>query len=641
MHYRSEIDGLRALALLPVMFFHAGFATFSGGFAGVDVFFVISGYLITTIILAEQQAGSFSLINFYERRVRRILPALFVVMAACLPLAWVILLPDDLKRFSQSLVAVSTLSSNVLFWKTSGYFDAAAELKPLLHTWSLAVEEQYYLLFPAVLVLGWRFGKRRMAVLLALAALLSLAVAQWASIRQPVAAFYLLPTRGWELLLGSLLAFYLSRSTAAKPARWLSLAGGAAGLLLILYGFFFFDQHTPFPGLYALAPAAGTALIILFARAGTPVGSLLGWRVLQGIGLISYSAYLWHQPLFAFARHASLGEPGKPLLTGLIGASLVLAYLSWKYVETPCRDRQRLSRRQVFSYALLGSALFIGAGLAGHVLKGVPARYSAEQRALLVQGDTNYKQTMLVYGLGKCFIDYDQGVEVLLAQRCAGAAPGAKKVVLFGDSEAAHLMAGIRDEFVPRGFAVEQWTGTSCRAVSYAGNTKRCSDFYNGFVRHVVPGLRPSDLVIVSSRWIGTLGDVGEDGLQQAVAGLFKTLAGTGARVIIVGNTPEFAMPPHHIMVSQGIQNQGTVMLASADFRTVNALLRRTTEQHGHVFFDPAPTLCDARNGLSCMFARDGQFYFVDRGHLSIIGSRQVIKGLLETPGLLRTPISE
>ncbi len=178
MNYRREIDGLRALAVLSVILFHAGFETFSGGFVGVDVFFVISGYLVTTIILAELEQGSFSILNFYERRARRILPALFLVMLVCVPFAWFWLLPSDMKDFSQSLVAVSVFASNILFWRESGYFDTAAELKPLLHTWSLAVEEQYYVLFPLFLMLFWRLGKRSILVMLGLVFVASLDVAE-------------------------------------------------------------------------------------------------------------------------------------------------------------------------------------------------------------------------------------------------------------------------------------------------------------------------------------------------------------------------------------------------------------------------------------------------------------------------------
>ena len=199
MIYRREIDGLRALAVVPVILFHAGFQAFSGGFVGVDVFFVISGYLITSIILAELETGTFSVVNFYERRARRILPALFFVMLACLPFAWLWLLPDYLKSFSQSLVAVPVFASNILFWITSGYFEPAAELKPLLHTWSLAVEEQYYVFFPLFLMLTWRLGRRWILSILAVLLVVSLAAAEWGSHAEPVPTFFLLPTRGWEL----------------------------------------------------------------------------------------------------------------------------------------------------------------------------------------------------------------------------------------------------------------------------------------------------------------------------------------------------------------------------------------------------------------------------------------------------------
>ncbi len=207
MKYRAEIDGLRALAVLPVILFHAGFEWFSGGFIGVDVFFVISGYLITSMIIAEMNEGNFSIVNFYERRARRILPALFFVMFLCLPFAWLWLTPNYLKDFGQSLVAVSTFSSNILFWLEDGYFDPVSELKPLLHTWSLAIEEQYYILFPIFLILTWRFGIKWILILLSLIFLVSLSITQWGSDNAPSAAFYLLPTRGWELLLGVFSAF--------------------------------------------------------------------------------------------------------------------------------------------------------------------------------------------------------------------------------------------------------------------------------------------------------------------------------------------------------------------------------------------------------------------------------------------------
>jgi peptidoglycan/LPS O-acetylase OafA/YrhL len=245
MDYRREVDGLRAFAVLPVMLFHAGFQGFSGGFVGVDVFFVISGYLITSIIIAELDRGTFSIANFYERRARRILPALFLVMICCIPAAWIYLLPIDMKDFVQSVMAVSLFSSNILFWSESGYFDTASELKPLLHTWSLAVEEQFYVIFPLLLMLLWRSGRKRVLMALGVLLAISLAVAQWAATAQPSAAFFLLPMRGWELLVGALAAFHLSRRDRPLLPIWVREAGGWLGLGLIGWSILVFDQTTP------------------------------------------------------------------------------------------------------------------------------------------------------------------------------------------------------------------------------------------------------------------------------------------------------------------------------------------------------------------------------------------------------------
>ncbi|HEY3487123.1 MAG TPA: acyltransferase, partial [Gammaproteobacteria bacterium] len=370
MDYRREIDGLRALAVLPVILFHAGFETFSGGFVGVDVFFVISGYLITTIILAELEQGKFSIVNFYERRARRILPALFLVMLVCIPFAWLWLLPSDMKDFSQSLVAVSVFASNILFWRESGYFDTAAELKPLLHTWSLAAEEQYYVLFPLFLILFWKLGKRWILVLLGLVFVASFAVAQWAAYAEPTAAFYLLPTRGWELLIGAFAAFYLSRVNRKDFGKGLSEVSGWLGVALIFYAVFAYSKATAFPGSYALVPTLGAVLVILFATQQTVVGKFIGNKAFVGIGLISYSAYLWHQPLFAFARHRSLFEPSHIVFLSLSALALVLAYFSWRFVEAPFRSKVNFNRNFIFASAAFLSLSFVLFGTYGHFNQG-------------------------------------------------------------------------------------------------------------------------------------------------------------------------------------------------------------------------------------------------------------------------------
>lgn len=378
MDYRREIDGLRAFAVLPVILFHAGFETFGGGFVGVDVFFVISGYLITTIILAELEQDKFSIINFYERRARRIFPALFLVMLVCIPLAWLWLLPDDIKSFSKSLAAASVFSSNILFWREGGYFDASVEFKPLLHTWSLAVEEQYYILFPLVLLLLWKTAKRWILVVFGLAFIASLAAAQWAVYIKPIAAFYLLPTRGWELLTGALVAFYLSKTHRKNVGSSLSEFAGWLGVALILYAVFEFNQATLFPGFHALVPTLGAVLIILFATQQTSVGKFLGNKFFVGIGLLSYSAYLWHQPLFAFARHRSVFEPSPFLFFSLSVLALALAYLSWRFVETPFGNKQRYSRNAIFIMSLVGGVFFLALGMVGQVYSDKIVHYKSK-----------------------------------------------------------------------------------------------------------------------------------------------------------------------------------------------------------------------------------------------------------------------
>lgn len=384
MKYRREVDGLRALAVVPVILFHAGFAPFSGGFVGVDVFFVISGYLITSIIQADLEEGSFSIAKFYERRARRILPALFVVMAVSMPFAWMWLHPDDLRSFWRSVASVSAFASNILFWRESGYFNTAAELKPLLHTWSLAVEEQFYLLFPLFLLLAWRAGRKTVMVAIAIAALLSVSIAHLLVVEKPEAAFFLLPTRAWELAIGALLA--LSERTFGKQAipPFANQILSCIGVAMIGGAVFLFSEATPFPSAYALVPTIGTTLVIAFARPETFVGRVLGSAPFVGIGLISYSAYLWHQPIFAFARHRSL-SPLDPSALGLLAMlALLLGYVSWKFVEKPFREPGRISRAHVAQVAVLGSAFFLLVGFAGqrmavHLPRGEHASDSVDQ----------------------------------------------------------------------------------------------------------------------------------------------------------------------------------------------------------------------------------------------------------------------
>ena len=378
--YRPEIDGLRAVAVIPVILFHAGFSAFSGGFVGVDVFFVISGYLVTSIILSEMENGRFRLSRFYERRARRIFPALFFMVALCIPLAWLSLTPKDMKDFATSLVGVSTFSSNIFFWSESGYFETFAELKPLLHTWSLAVEEQYYILFPLALILAWPLGKRPVLAMLAMVFVVSLAAAHWGAYNKPSATFYLLPTRGWEILLGAFAAFYLARKDSNhRPRATISDFLSIAGLVLITFAILSFDEETPTPSLATLIPTVGALLIILFSQNGVFVQRMLSCKVMVGIGLISYSMYLWHQPLFAFARQLFLLEPPKTLMVALCLTTLAVGYVSWRFVEKPFRTKNAQGQNIVLVSSATATFILLSIVLSSMLSDGFEASWLSRQ----------------------------------------------------------------------------------------------------------------------------------------------------------------------------------------------------------------------------------------------------------------------
>ncbi|MFT3670909.1 acyltransferase family protein [Aestuariivirga sp.] len=437
--YRPEIDGLRAVAVVSVILFHAGAPFFSGGYVGVDVFFVISGYLITSIILAEFQDGSFSFARFYERRARRILPALYLVMAVSLPAGLLLLYPTDLKSFLSSLGSIAVFSSNVQFWSESGYFDVDVDLKPMLHTWSLAVEEQYYFLFPIFLAAMVRWRHWPLAWVFLIVGAASLLLSQWLSVAAPSANFFLLPTRFWELAVGSGLALDGAKRLSqalSKPARdGLALTG----LFAIAAAIVLFDDLTPVPSLYALLPTLGTAAVILAATPESVTGRVLAWRPLVAIGLVSYSAYLWHQPVFAFTRYWSLAEPSPFVKTGLVLASFALAYLSWRFVERNFRFGSLFSRQAVLRMALAGVFIFVGLATAGRLTNGFADRLDPRERQIV----DNFHSPMRDDGACRIYADALTPVVVSRFEECA--ARFGPALVVLGDSHAMNLFNAVTE----------------------------------------------------------------------------------------------------------------------------------------------------------------------------------------------------
>lgn len=453
LSYRPEIDGLRAVAIVPVVLYHAGLSWVSGGFVGVDVFFVISGYLITSIILAERRAGRFSLTNFYARRIRRIFPALFVMMAACYPIAFAVMGPKGMEEFAGSVIAATLFLANVFFYDVSGYFATAAEVKPLLHTWSLAVEEQFYLVFPALVLLTWRLGARRQVAILAALAGLSLALAQW-DIAQGKSdrAFFMLQTRLWELMAGALAAFWLATPRGqALRANGRLRHGALPGLGFILFAVVAYDRETRFPGLAAVPPVLGAVLVVLCATPQSLAGRLLSLRPMVFVGLVSYSLYLWHVPLLVFARIGT-GREDVALMLGVCALAFGLAWLSWHHVERPIRRMQALPARRLFGTAALAMALLGGLGLAGQRSDGFRAFY-LEHRL-----DPAARANVETYGPDATRARVaDEGcrfrAEVLDAEFLARFEDCARRhgpaVVLLGDSHAENVYNALRGTDLP------------------------------------------------------------------------------------------------------------------------------------------------------------------------------------------------
>lgn len=664
LSYRAEIDGLRALAVIPVILFHAGFGWMSGGYVGVDIFFVISGFLITSIILKEKQAGHFSLLHFYERRARRILPSLFTVMATCLPLAWLLMTPGQLVDFSHSLIAVPLFIANILFWRTSDYFAPTADEQPLLHIWSLGVEEQYYLFFPLLIIVLWRQGLARTTQVVALVAIASMALSEWSWRHNATANFYLPHTRAWELLLGSLLALLslhqpLHERVKSKLAiNMLS----AVGLALILTAIFAFDKNTPTPGLYALAPTLGTALILAFGQRNTWVGRLLSIRWVVAIGLVSYSAYLWHQPLFAFARLYDPNEPPSRVFAWFTLLTLVLAWLSWRFIEQPFRNRGRISRRAVFTFAVVGSLLFIGIGITGHINGGFEGRVSGQVREIF-HSLRHDKRELCGKTAGR---DVAPATSV-----CNRGDPGQPvSIAVLGDSHADALYSRLGDLFASQHRNGTLLTYTGCPPIEGVFRADEDSSHqclqYNAEVLSLLTNDPGIDTVILLARWSlymeGNSFDNGEGGIETTDNSILLAPAGSDTRwknddsrrrdmiaaqirhsigryldsgktVILVYPVPEAGwhvpnLMAHYLKNNQVPEHNYSTAYSVFQQRSLSAnqALDNIPEHPRLLRIRPEAIFCNSWLADRCVFALNGKPLYFDEDHLSLYGSDFVVE---------------
>ncbi|MGE0624123.1 MAG: acyltransferase family protein [Pseudomonadales bacterium] len=632
--YRPDVDGLRAVAVVPVILFHGGLAGFDGGFVGVDVFFVVSGYLITSIITAELDAGTFTLTGFYDRRVRRIFPALFLVLAVSSVAAFGVLVPEYLEDFGQSVMAAAFFVSNFFFYTESGYFDGPAELHPLLHTWSLAVEEQFYLLFPPLLMLAARWRLQRSAMLAALA-LASFAYGVWRLEDDASAAFYLLPSRFWELMLGALLA------TAPVPViRSGLLAGGlaAAGLVMIGWAVATYDAAVAFPGVAALLPCLGTVLVIHGGRTANGISTLLGSAPLRGIGLLSYSLYLWHFPLFAFARHLIIRPFTVTEVAVLTAVTFVLSLATWRFVEQPFRARpRRIERGTVFRLAGAAMAVALGIGIFTDLSDGAPWRMNEAARSYLAASEDR----------DTACLRRGRGCEL-------GPADGQPRFVVWGDSHASALLPAFRAVAGELGIPGKAVVQPGCPPLSgyrlQGANAQDCADAVRrGYEAALSPGV---EQVYLASRWTMVLeesrygfeggealvlldAETGEQRgnallLEQGLEETVASLSSAGREVVLIGPVPEVGWHVPHTLAQRA--RFGDRLTASAiepdaaAFHRRNdraiALLEAIAARFDARLMYPHEPLCGSDR---CRVVLDGRPVYGDTDHLTITGAMQLV----------------
>ena len=462
LKYRPDIDGLRAVAVLSVVCCHLNFL-FHGGFVGVDIFFTISGFLIGSIILSETASGAFTFTGFYARRIRRIFPALFVMMLVSFIGAYYALLPMELMDFARSMAAAAGSFSNIYFWSKSGYFSQLGLSTPLLHTWSLGVEEQFYLALPIVLVMLRCFAARRIHSGIYAIAAVSFGLSIYGTRRYPIATFYMPHTRAWELLMGVMLALENFPRIQRPAVRNIA---GIAGGLLIAVAVCFYREWTPYPGLAALAPCGGAALLIAAGQTGPNVlGRILSLTPIKFIGRMSYSLYLWHWPVIACAGYglniaSGLGRHQNQ--AAMLALSFALGVMSWRFVEVPFRSGRWVANARI-TFSGAAALLLTVIALSGSIIfwRGAPWRFSPREvnLASYIYEDRSDPRSLMRYGV--CFVASDNAsARDFSVSKCLPEKPGQPKVLVFGDSHAAAMWFGLND--VLQGVNVMQATAARC-----------------------------------------------------------------------------------------------------------------------------------------------------------------------------------
>jgi len=638
LEYRPDLDGLRAIAVLPVILFHLGFPYTPGGFVGVDVFFVLSGYLITRQIALELRENRFSLLDFYDRRMRRLLPALFAMLIGSTILALFVLLPRDLDAFGESLVAAVLSISNFYFWTESGYFAPAAETMPLLHTWSLAVEEQFYLLFPALMILVWRMGSANVWRTLALLALISFAAGVSAARTVPEAGFYLLPMRAWELLLGSLLA--LAPSFAPASLRQRDVAAGL-GLLGIGAAVLTFDASTPFPGIAAALPSLGAAFVIWSGQPSSASAAdvgveprplalrLLALPPLVFIGLISYSLYLWHWPLIVLAGQWSAAPLSLTKTVLVVCATFAIASASWKFVEQPLRRgtslwttrglRVRYSGVLVAILALVGISLDIGGGFPW-----------LQPRAVLAVVDDARDRSPL---RERCHFEPSEQGRRTFAETCVFGSASDRRIVVLGDSHGAELSYALSEIAQEHHLHVRQITASGCPPLLDLALVRRpgCAEHNSKMIRALAES-PPSTILIAASYFHKRGASDWPEASWRALERTVSTLHRFGHDVVVLGGWPPHPNGdlPHALAKEVRRGNPAADYVFAIDperARVIDENLKAIATRQGATYIPLLEAVCGG--SLKCHAYPHGQSIYFDGGHISASTARHIVHDVI------------